>query len=228
MVTFWSSGPAYDHRHILHEIHKATAGPLASKAGKFSKILKKLNTQRGGEIRRKEALIKKGKQDQARKVEREIERLDKELEQTEGELLKISNWKQTIASATSEISRNYHPYDLATGETKTLESLSEILEKEFATIKAVVKQMNISKKCLKRIEKAYKLVPQILTTLRFYGNNFDKILNEQSLALEVKNIVRGILAPAFYLEIAANKMQTAEKKNDILQVCKKLINELKG
>ena len=175
-----------DLYHILHEIHKATAGPLASKASKFTKILEKLNTQRVAEIRRRESLIKKCKQSHAKKVEREIDQLNKKIERIKGELLKISNWKQTIATATSEISRNYHPYDLTTGESRTVESLSKILEFQFATIKEVVKQMNVSKKCLKRIEKAYKLVPQMLTTLRFYVNNFDEILNEQSLPLEIE------------------------------------------
>ena len=206
----------------------ATAGPLASKSGKFTKILEKLNKLKAAKTKQEAALsLKEEKQKQLSKLKQEVDQLNKEEAKVEASLLRISNWEQAVSFATSEISRNYHPYNLDTGETRTVEDLSEILESQFETIKKVVKEMNISKKCLKRIEKAYKLVPQMLTTLRFYFNDVDAILDIQSLPLEIENIIRGTLAPALYLEIAGKKMQTAEKKHEILKVHEELIGKLK-
>src|SRR5207253_4188401 len=76
----------------------------------------------------------------------------------------------------------------------------------------------------KRIHKAYKLVPQMVATITFFFQIVINYVQQQSLPVEIEELLYQQLIPGFYLQLAASKTKLAEQRNNILTTAERLLS----
>ena len=121
------------------------------------------------------------------------------------------------------ISAAYHPFNLENGEPCSPEKLATLLEKHFSTIYQIAQAAELSEVSAKRVEKAHKLVPQMVATITFFFQMVINHVQQQSLPLEIEEVVYQQLIPGFYLRQAALKAKSAEQRNTLLATAQTLL-----
>jgi hypothetical protein len=115
----------------------------------------------------------------------------------------------------------YHPYDLATGTRQSPELLSEKLNTAFTGLRDIVRSAGLPEQAMAGIEKAARVVPKMISTVRFYEARVEKRLEQLDLAPDHENRLRKVLIPAAYLESAARR-RAPDERGAIEEVARRL------
>jgi hypothetical protein len=134
--------------------------------------------------------------------------------------------EERAKKAIQSISTVYHPYDLEAGAPKTATDLEAALEKSFLEIEEVATQAGLKEGCLKRIQKARRVLPAMVATLSFYWTTVTAKVKALSLPPEVEAAVFSILIPGLYLKAAAKKATTSDRKRMLLEKASELLSML--
>jgi predicted XRE-type DNA-binding protein len=128
---------------------------------------------------------------------------------------KLSNLLK-VTQAIKAISLAYHPYDLETGAKICPENLESSLLHQFREIEQVAITAGLSDESIKKIAKARKLLPQMLSTFGYFFQMCKEIVEAQSLTLELEEILYQMLIPAFYLKKVSEKLKDPKLKQSSL------------
>ena len=74
-----------------------------------------------------------------------------------------------------------------------------------------------------RIQKAHKLLPQMVATITFFFQMVINYVQQQSLPVKIEELLYQQLIPGFYLQLAASKAKSAEQRNNILTTAQSLL-----
>ena len=113
------------------------------------------------------------------------------------------------------ISEIYHPYDLETGEPRSAEEVSAALEKQFSELEAVAAEASLPERSLKQIQKAKRLVVEMVATIAFVFLGIRARVETLSLASEVEQAVYDNLIPAIYLHLVSQKVGNAAQRHQL-------------
>lgn len=120
--------------------------------------------------------------------------------------------REQVSEAIRGLSEVYHPYDPKTGQAISAEEVELRLNAQFAQIDQVAQAAQLSEKSQKMIDKSRRLVKSFVSVIAFFHLNVHLWVKELMLSAEVEEFVLEQLVPALYLELAAKKLPTAEKR----------------
>ena len=219
--------------HILNRINQSVAGAIGSKRRSYEKQLEAATQKHDGN-KAKIAVVnasstkEKHKKDKVSKLALEQKLLSKKRKIAETQLSTVNDWDVRIGAARKQISQSYHPYDLTTGAVHTVEEVNVELSMAFNSIKTVAQEMSLSDKAIRRIDSAAEMITPMLTTLRFFFNTTDSMIENATLTTDAEQLLRQTLMPMAYLKIASGKAQRANEKHDIIAValeCEKSLDD---
>jgi len=135
--------------------------------------------------------------------EKDLNLAEKELEHAATALQKAREHQETVRVARKKIGHVYHPYDPLTGRRQEASIVESLLGACFDEINKG--SVDLSTKCRKRIEKAYKVVTGFVSTIAFFLVMVEQHLENTDLTDEEKDIIQEYLIPGFYLASVAEK-----------------------
>lgn len=193
--------------HVQHELVKATSIALASKKRQAGEAVAEIVKQTSGHQQEKQACLNdEGDPKCSAGLERKIEQAQEQEREARKALEIATEHQERAKKAIRGISVAYHPYDLDTGAAKSAEEVSAILERHFTEIETVVTAANLSESCLNKIQKAKRVVVDMIATISFFFLMVQAKVEALGLAPEVERAVYENLIPSIYLHLVSEKV----------------------
>jgi len=123
--------------------------------------------------------------------------------------------RMKVRGAARGISESYHPFDLQTASKRDAATVEADLRAHFETIAQVATEAGLSHKCWALLEKARRLLPQMVATIAFVHTLIQKKVEALNLAPAVQDAVFNRLIPLCYLQEVARKAPTAEARHTL-------------
>ena len=161
--------------HVIYEIGRGTCGALMSKVRKAEKEHENLIEQTLKIETEKEKFDCAEKRPRGRRphFEEKIEKA-KQMEQQAKEKLEQARLNhETVVNEKAKIGKVYHPYDLETGQRQDAETVSKLLADSFEKIHNST--MELSDRCKDRVNKAQRVVIDMVATVAFYFKMVDML-----------------------------------------------------
>tara|TARA_B100000745_G_C20134809_1_gene388945 strand:+ start:356 stop:1789 length:1434 start_codon:yes stop_codon:yes gene_type:complete len=202
--------------HVQHEIVKGTSGPLSKKTKQAEKRLEKASEDVNRLIDKKVA-YDTGQPGPGRPPEfnKKIKTALLEEAKSLKALALAESHQAQVKQAIRKIGDLYHPVNPETGQLLKPEEVSSALGKCFLEIQAIATEAKLSSQCLKRIQKAKRVLPEMVSTIAFFHFSINRKLKGVSLSPAVTKIVTEKMIPSFYLSHAAEKAKTASKRHKL-------------
>jgi hypothetical protein len=214
--------------HIQYDLSKATTVALASHQRQAQKDYQEAVAQT---IKLQEQSDAYHNTHHGRGRPPDFEQRIGQAQQTEQEakaaLVEASAQREEVKSALQAIGEAYHPYDLETGQIRSSEEVASLLKKQFRKIARVAESRALPPRCMKLIEKARKMVIQLVATIVFYHQTVTSQIEALGLEPNLEQAILQQMIPGFYLQLAASKASTAEEKWALLATSEKLLTPLK-
>jgi len=213
--------------HVPHEIGKGTSGALAAAIKKVKKEYEMAVKQTAKEIRLKEKYDNRPKRLPGRRpdFEKKINLAETQENQAKSNLEKAIQNQETVRNEKATIGKDYHPYNTETGAKQCSQKVSELLELHFTNIKDATS--NLSDRCKKRVEKAHRVVQNMVATIAFFFNMIELYMDNLHISDREKQLMHKYLIPGFYLREVARKEKNIEKKLQISKVSQELLSIFK-
>jgi hypothetical protein len=134
----------------------------------------------------------------------------------------LTGQHQRVQEAVAGISTAYHPYDLETGAAQSAEQVADALAQHWSEIEAVAAEASLPERCVKKIQKAKRVVVELVATLAFFWLTVRAKVEALSLTSAVEQAMYNHLIPAIYLHLVSEKTsdpqqrQTLQTKSDEL------------
>jgi len=128
--------------------------------------------------------------------------------------------------AIQAINRAYHPYHLETAQPQTTADIERQLEQAFAQLDQVADTASLSQRCRERLQKARRVVIDMLATVTFFIMTVTAKIEALDLAPEVESVVLNQLIPALYLQRVAAQTTDREQRQRLQQHATELIAPL--
>jgi hypothetical protein len=212
--------------HVQHELVKGSSGALASKKRQAEEALAQAAKQASRHQEKKEAILEKENSECLPQWYEQIEQAQEQVREAQQALETAAGHQERARKAIQGISEVYHPYDLETGAPKSAEEVSAALEQHFVEIETVAAEAQLSERCVKRIEKAKRVMVDMVATVAFFLLTVRAKVEALSLVLEVENAMYHNLIPAIYLHSVAEKTQDVEQRPALQRKAKELLAPL--
>jgi hypothetical protein len=213
--------------HVQQDLTRATSAPINAKVKQAEKtyetskkVLEKL-------------LKKQEKEDNIRENPDLCSDLDRDviLEEmaAEAALIRLNELKKNqedIKESKKALGTVYHPYDLETGAPQTAEVVGEKMEAHYATIQTIADNADLSDNSMRRLEKAHRVFKGMIHTIAFFWSFVAQHIATIGLTPEMESIMRDILIPAFYLQVASKKAKKAKERHRLAKLSKELLARL--
>jgi len=209
--------------HVQHEVNAALVLPLKRRTA-LAEEAHALALDKLQHEERRRADYEAGPRPRGRPpaFEQHIAAARRELVRASGVLQAAQDWQETRKDAVASISRSYHPYDLDTGACRKAHQLQAELEAPFEDLRWVADEAGLSEKSQKGIDKAQRVVPQMVATLGFFHDTVGKWIEARELPAELESLLHETLIPAAYLGKAAHKASLATSASEIRAVADSL------
>jgi len=149
-----------------------------------------------------------------------------QLEQAQAALATAAAQQERAQQAIHGISRAYHPYDLETGAARSAAEVASTLEQHFAEIEAVAAETHLPPRCRKKIQKAHRLVVEMVATMAFFWLTVRAKVEALALTPAVERAVYAHLIPAIYLDLVAAKVSDPEQRYALQSQAAELLRPL--
>lgn len=160
-----------DTFHVQNELVKGTSVALASRKRKAEKAVEEAAKEVNRHREEKEAYFN-GNPGPGRPpgFDKRIEDAQKKEDEAKKVIEIVEKHQECVKEAIQGISKDYHPYALETGNPTRAEDVSASLEKHFSDIEKVACEENLPQRCIKKIEKAKKVVVEMIATIAFFSS----------------------------------------------------------
>jgi hypothetical protein len=211
--------------HVQNEIGKGTSGALSGTVKKAEKQVEEAVKQTQKEIKTKEQYENQPKRPRGRRphFEKKIAEASEHERQAEVALDTARQNQETVKQAKQEIGKCYHPYNPETGEKQESEKVSELLESNFEKINSAITEL--SDRCKKRIDKAHRVVNDMVASIAFFFIMIDQYMDNMGISEFERQIMDDYLIPGFNLKQIARKEKDeirkgviSEKSNELLSI----------
>lgn len=214
-----------DTFHVVKEISKGTSGALAATVRKSEKKHQKAIEMTEKEKERQLDYEKRVNTSTGRHPDfkKRIAQSKMKEGQAEKEIKQARENQETVREANREIGRVYHPYDPINGLRQSAKTVEKRLDECFETINTATE--NLSRRCKKHIEKAYRVVDKMTATIAFFFYIIALYVENMNLSPELETIMYDYLIPGFYLQRVAKiekdpqrKEMISKKSNELLKI----------
>ena len=220
---------APDVFHVQHEIVKGTSAVLASKKKKAETRVK----QATEEVDR--CIGEQEEYQQARhgpgrppRFDHRIEAALQSQEEARRDLEAAESHQQRMKEAIQKIGKVYHPVDLETGKLRQADEVSESLNDCFAAMEAVASEANLLERSLKKIQKAKRVVVDMVATILFYHMSIQAKVGALSLPPKVELAVTDTLIPGLYIKRVSEQAKSADERRRLRMKSQDIIGLLQG
>jgi len=110
------------------------------------------------------------------------------------------------------LSRDYHPFDLETGQRLEAAEVERRLTQHFDTLTQIAVEANLSSAARDRLAKARRVLPSLVATLTFFWSMIAIRLARLQGSLEVARVWRDELVAGHYLARAADRADKADER----------------
>lgn len=131
-----------------------------------------------------------------------------------------------IQESKKALGQTYHPYDLETGQAQTVEEISAKLEANFLIIQSAAENADLSDNSLNLLKKAHRVFSGLISTITFFWTVVTQQIASLGLSPEMDSLMKEILIPGFYLQIASKKAKTSKERQRIAKLSKELLAKL--
>jgi hypothetical protein len=215
--------------HVQHEIVKGTSAVLASKKKKAEAHLEQTIKEVQHCVQEKE------KYQQAQHGRGRPPQFDKRVgtalqnqEDAKRDLESAEQHQQRMKEAIRKIGKVHHPVDLETGKVRQSNEVSEALNECFIEIESVASEAKLLDRSLKKIQKAKKVVIDMVATVLFYYMSVQAKIEALSLPLKVEQAVMDTLIPGFYLKRVSRQAKSADERRRLHQKSLDMLQSLKS
>ena len=199
--------------HVQHELVKGTSVALSGQTRRAEQALEKAVKEESVQRTQQEAyrLGPRGPGrppafgTRMRQAQEQVEEA-----RTQREVAQVH--QERAKKAVQGISEAYHPYDLETGAPRSAEKVASLLETSFTELAEVTSEVCLPERCLQRIQKAKRVVVEMVATIAFFWLTVRAKVEALALAPEVEQAVYDSVIPARYLELVAQKATHAEQR----------------
>jgi len=151
-----------------------------------------------------------------------IEMALEDYETAQAESIDAEQRRARLREAARGISRDYHPFDLQTGAVRDAATVQVDLDRRFAQIDQVVAEASLGGKCRALLDKARRLVPQMVATISLIHTMIQQQVAALNLGAEVNEVLFNLLIPLHYLRLRVRKTKTAEARADLRRTITRL------
>jgi hypothetical protein len=144
------------------------------------------------------------------------------LQQAQQDLTKAKAHQEAIKEVLHGIGTVYHPYDLSTGTVRTAQEVNTALGVQMERAKGICAQADLPARCLARVEKAARVVPQMVATVTFFHALVATWVQSLGVSLPVANLLLKLLIPMLYLKRVAGSAKDAARRAAIMGVVSQL------
>ena len=123
--------------------------------------------------------------------------------------------QERASKAVHGISEASHPYDLETGAPRSAEEGSALLDASFAALGEVTAEAALPERCLRRTQKAKRVVVEMVATIAFFWLTVRAKVEALALAPAVEQAVYAHVIPAISLALVAQKAKRAEQRHTL-------------
>ena len=138
----------------------------------------------------------------------------------------LTGQHQRVQEAVAGIRMAYHPYDLETGAARSAKQLADALAQHWSEIETVAAEVNLPERCVKKIQKAKRVVVEMVATLAFFWLTVRAKVEALSLAPAVEQAMYNHLIPAIYLHLASEKTSDPQQRQTLQTQSDKLLAPL--
>ena len=138
------------------------------------------------------------------------------------ELEKAQKNQETVRESKAEIGRVYHPFHPESGKLQDSQEVEKLLLSCFDKIYEAIG--SLSERCKKRVEKAQRVVPNMVATIAFFFSIVEQHLESLGACSDEKKIMLEYLIPGYYLQLVAQKEKDIDRKATILTKSEELLS----
>jgi Family of unknown function (DUF6399) len=123
---------------------------------------------------------------------------------------RLSAQREQVTQCIRAIGHAYHFVDLERGVRRNGKLVAGDIHAQFQTIRAIAQQADLSQVCLKRIEKAARVIPKMQATIEFVSGYVRQQVSQLALPQPASYALHAHLIPSYYLErVASTRTVTA-------------------
>ncbi len=198
--------------HVQQEVVKGTAGALAAKTRQAEQALATATRERERQSQAAAAGATSGRSPSPERDSR-LRQVQWQFTAAEVALEEAQAQQAQAQQAIQAINRAYHPYHLETAQPQTTADIERQLEQAFAQLEQVADTAALSPRCRERLQKARRVVTDLLATVTFFIMTVTAKIEALDLAPEVESVVLNQLIPALYLQrVAAPTTDRAQRQ----------------
>jgi hypothetical protein len=194
--------------HVQHELSKAVAAPLAVKQRAAAQAV----VQAEETLKQGHAYLANGNSTppgRPPKAAACLEQVAQEVATARQESQRLSGQRETIAQSIRAIGHAYHFVDLERGVRRNGKLITKDIQHHIDTIRTIAQQEGLSETCLKRIEKAERVVPKMQATIEFVSGYVHQQVKQLALAPSQSFAMHARLIPSYYLDRVASTRTVA-------------------
>ncbi len=166
--------------------------------------------------------------DRPRDFQKHIETAQHAEAQAQQAVDQIEVQQDQVREALQGISDTYHPFDLKTGQIRSVETVQADIQQHFAKLDGLASAVDLAERGKAYIDKARRLVPQFVATLAFVFRTLRASVEELALPEPAEQIIQQHLIPGIYLQTVAAKAATSEKRQALAATAETLLAPLRS
>jgi hypothetical protein len=201
--------------HVQHELVKAVSGPLATKERAAHKAL----TEAREQLERLQITppstgdeTEKRRPGRPSKEPVSLAQAEHALEAAHREHERLAEQREQITASIRGIGHDYHFVDLERGVRRNGRLIAAAIQAHVEQVRAIAQHAGLSQSCLKRIEKAERVVPKMQGTIEFVSRYVGQQVAQLDVAPPVSFAVHARLIPSYYLERVAETRSVSDGK----------------
>jgi Family of unknown function (DUF6399) len=144
--------------------------------------------------------------------------LEKVFQETKERFETTTHRKQLARDSRCGISKDYHPFDLLTGDPLESSEVQNRLEGHFKTLHTIVDEANLSQGADKRIAKAERVLPSMIATIAFFWSTLKFLVDRLECGEDVAQIWKNELVASYYIARVAGRCQKADESKRLLDL----------
>jgi hypothetical protein len=189
--------------HVQQELSKAVAAPLAVKqrAAAQAVVQAEETLQQGHAYCAHGNSTPPGRPPKAAAC---LEQVAQEVDTARQEYQRLSGQRETLAQSIRAMGHAYHFVDLERGVRRNGKLIAKDIQHHIDTIRTIAQQEGLSETCLKRIEKAERVVPKMQATIEFVSGYVHQQVKQLALAPSQSFAMHARLIPSYYLDRVAS------------------------
>jgi Family of unknown function (DUF6399) len=199
--------------HVQHEWSKAVSVPLATKQRAAAKAVTKaeetLKQAQEYLAMTTNAPVQRGPGRPPKGVAN-LEQVKDALEVARDAHQRLSAQREQVTQGIRAIGHAYHFVDLERGVRRNGKLIAGDIHAPLHTIRTIAQQADLSQVCLKRIEKAERVIPKMQATIEFVSGYVRQQVSHLALPQPASYAMHAHLIPSYYLErVASTRTMTA-------------------